>query len=278
MAKVFVADTLHKSVDIALQLNGARGYSEDTVLEWIYRYARQARLVDGASEVHKGVLARFCNRSAGTSGAGTRRPLRRLASAGRAPHPAANPVRTAASSVAGNSASSQSRPARHADGQDACRQRSPRRARVGRAPLDDRLGEGKRRPAGGEPSQLHVARMRERRRVHRVVRPAGAHDDGHELRQVGARRVRLGTGQDVGPVEQPLPRRIVEAQHRRGQRAPDRVAQPGGCDRLEGEPARGATHVAECRMLGEHAHDLVRADGDHGRVEAALAVRAAIVT
>jgi hypothetical protein len=31
----------------------AHGYSKDTVLEWIYRYARQARLVDGASEVRK---------------------------------------------------------------------------------------------------------------------------------------------------------------------------------------------------------------------------------
>jgi acyl-CoA dehydrogenase len=59
MAKIVVADTLHKAVDTALQLNGARGYSKDTVLEWIYRYARQARLVDGASEVHKMVLARF---------------------------------------------------------------------------------------------------------------------------------------------------------------------------------------------------------------------------
>lgn len=57
MAKVAVADTLHKAVDTAIQLNGARGYSKDTVLEWIYRYARQARLVDGASEVHKMVLA-----------------------------------------------------------------------------------------------------------------------------------------------------------------------------------------------------------------------------
>jgi len=38
---------------VAIQLNGARGYSKDTVLEWIYRYARQARLVDGADEVHK---------------------------------------------------------------------------------------------------------------------------------------------------------------------------------------------------------------------------------
>ena len=62
MAKIHVADTLHKAVDTAIQLNGARGYSKDTVLEWIYRYARQARLVDGASEVHKMVLARFYSR------------------------------------------------------------------------------------------------------------------------------------------------------------------------------------------------------------------------
>ncbi|MDZ7840278.1 MAG: acyl-CoA dehydrogenase family protein [Gammaproteobacteria bacterium] len=58
MAKVTVADTLHKAVDTAVQLCGAKGYSRDTVLEWIYRYARQAKLVDGASEVHKMVLAR----------------------------------------------------------------------------------------------------------------------------------------------------------------------------------------------------------------------------
>ena len=49
MAKVQVADTLHLASDVAIQLNGARGYSKDTVLEWIYRYARSARLVDGAS-------------------------------------------------------------------------------------------------------------------------------------------------------------------------------------------------------------------------------------
>jgi len=58
MAKVQVADTLHKAADTAVQLCGAKGYSKDTVLEWIYRYARQARLVDGASEVHKMVLSR----------------------------------------------------------------------------------------------------------------------------------------------------------------------------------------------------------------------------
>ncbi|MEE8217211.1 MAG: acyl-CoA dehydrogenase family protein [Acidiferrobacterales bacterium] len=58
MAKVLVADTLHKAIDTAIQLCGAKGYSKDTILEWMYRYARQARLVDGASEVHKMVLSR----------------------------------------------------------------------------------------------------------------------------------------------------------------------------------------------------------------------------
>ncbi len=57
MAKIHVADALHKAADVAVQLCGAEGYSKDRVVEWIYRYARQARLVDGASEVHKMVLA-----------------------------------------------------------------------------------------------------------------------------------------------------------------------------------------------------------------------------
>jgi acyl-CoA dehydrogenase len=59
MAKVHVANLLHKAADVAIQINGARGYSTDTPLEWIYRYARQARLVDGADEVHKMVLDRY---------------------------------------------------------------------------------------------------------------------------------------------------------------------------------------------------------------------------
>ena len=59
MAKVHVAETLHRAADMAIQLQGARGYSKDTVVEWIYRYARSAKLVDGASEVHMMVLAKF---------------------------------------------------------------------------------------------------------------------------------------------------------------------------------------------------------------------------
>lgn len=58
MAKIQVANVLHQAADTALQINGARGYSKDTAIEWIYRYARQARLVDGADEVHKMVLNR----------------------------------------------------------------------------------------------------------------------------------------------------------------------------------------------------------------------------
>ena len=61
MAKIHVANLLHQAADTAIQINGARGYSRDTVLEWIYRYARQARLVDGADEVHKMVLNKALN-------------------------------------------------------------------------------------------------------------------------------------------------------------------------------------------------------------------------
>jgi len=57
MAKVAVSETLQKTVDTAIQLCGAKGYSKDTPLEWMYRYARMARLGDGASEVHKMVMA-----------------------------------------------------------------------------------------------------------------------------------------------------------------------------------------------------------------------------
>ena len=59
IAKIQVADTLHKAADTAIELCGARGYSKDTMIEWIYRYARQARLVDGASEIHKMVLSKY---------------------------------------------------------------------------------------------------------------------------------------------------------------------------------------------------------------------------
>jgi acyl-CoA dehydrogenase len=62
MAKVHMADTLIGAADVGLQLLGARGYSKDTPVEWIYRYARAAKLVDGASEVHRMLLFRAYDR------------------------------------------------------------------------------------------------------------------------------------------------------------------------------------------------------------------------
>ena len=61
MAKIHVAETLNNISDTAIQLTGAKGYSKDIILEWIYRYARQAKLVDGASEVHQMIINRFFN-------------------------------------------------------------------------------------------------------------------------------------------------------------------------------------------------------------------------
>jgi len=58
MAKVVVSEALQKAIDTAIQLCGAKGYSKDLPLEWMYRYARLARLGDGASEIHKMVLSR----------------------------------------------------------------------------------------------------------------------------------------------------------------------------------------------------------------------------
>jgi acyl-CoA dehydrogenase len=58
MAKVVVSEALGRAVDTAVQLCGARGYSRDMLLEWMYRYAPQARLVDGASAVHRMVVSR----------------------------------------------------------------------------------------------------------------------------------------------------------------------------------------------------------------------------
>lgn len=59
MAKIQASEMLIKVVDTCIQLCGAHGYSKDTLLEWMYRYARQAKLVDGATEVHNMVLAGF---------------------------------------------------------------------------------------------------------------------------------------------------------------------------------------------------------------------------
>ena len=56
--KFFVADVLMKVVDRAIQVNGALGVSDDTVLSYFYRFERGARIYDGPDEVHKSSVAR----------------------------------------------------------------------------------------------------------------------------------------------------------------------------------------------------------------------------
>lgn len=58
MLKVFVSEALNDIVDRALQVFGSLGYSRDTPIEGFYRAARAARIYDGASEVHRMVIAR----------------------------------------------------------------------------------------------------------------------------------------------------------------------------------------------------------------------------
>lgn len=56
--KFFVAGVLERVVDRAIQVHGALGLTEDTVLSLIYRHERGARIYDGADEVHKSAVAR----------------------------------------------------------------------------------------------------------------------------------------------------------------------------------------------------------------------------
>lgn len=58
MAKVFVAETVNKVIDRAVQICGALGISEDTQLSTFYKEARPFRIYDGPSEVHRGAIAR----------------------------------------------------------------------------------------------------------------------------------------------------------------------------------------------------------------------------
>jgi acyl-CoA dehydrogenase len=52
MAKHFVANTLWRVIDRAIQVHGALGYSTDTPLADMMKQARWARFADGADEIH----------------------------------------------------------------------------------------------------------------------------------------------------------------------------------------------------------------------------------
>lgn len=56
--KFFVSDVLMKVIDRAIQVHGALGITDDTLLSFWYRHERGARIYDGPDEVHKSVLAK----------------------------------------------------------------------------------------------------------------------------------------------------------------------------------------------------------------------------
>jgi acyl-CoA dehydrogenase len=58
MAKHFVANSLWRIIDRAIQVHGALGYSTDTPLADMLKQARWARFADGADEVHQMTIAR----------------------------------------------------------------------------------------------------------------------------------------------------------------------------------------------------------------------------
>ncbi len=58
IAKVYLANMVHKVVDTAIQLHGALGYSQDTPLARWYTGIRSQRLVDGPDEVHRWTTGR----------------------------------------------------------------------------------------------------------------------------------------------------------------------------------------------------------------------------
>ncbi|MDG2381376.1 MAG: acyl-CoA dehydrogenase family protein [Pirellulaceae bacterium] len=56
--KFFVAEVLNAVIDRAIQVHGALGISDDTVLSTFFRNERGARIYDGPDEVHRTVVAR----------------------------------------------------------------------------------------------------------------------------------------------------------------------------------------------------------------------------
>ncbi|NND30983.1 MAG: acyl-CoA dehydrogenase [Saprospiraceae bacterium] len=57
--KFFCANVLQKVLDRAIQVHGALGMTDDTILASWYRHERAARIYDGPDEVHKSRVARL---------------------------------------------------------------------------------------------------------------------------------------------------------------------------------------------------------------------------
>ncbi len=58
MTKIFVSEAVGRVTDSCVQMMGALGVSEDTVVSSIWREARPFRIYDGANELHRAFLAK----------------------------------------------------------------------------------------------------------------------------------------------------------------------------------------------------------------------------
>lgn len=58
MTKTFVSEAFGRIADRAVQMHGAAGLAMDLPIAQLYADARAARIYDGASEVHRMVMAR----------------------------------------------------------------------------------------------------------------------------------------------------------------------------------------------------------------------------
>ncbi len=67
MIKFYVAGVLLRLLDRAIQVHGALGITDDTLLSFWYRHERGARIYDGPDEVHKTVVARYALKPYGVS-------------------------------------------------------------------------------------------------------------------------------------------------------------------------------------------------------------------
>jgi acyl-CoA dehydrogenase len=59
MIKFWGSQVMMNVIDRAIQVTGSLGYSADLPLEAMFRFARAARIYDGADEVHRDTVARL---------------------------------------------------------------------------------------------------------------------------------------------------------------------------------------------------------------------------
>jgi len=66
--KFYTSGIMLRVIDRAIQIHGALGMTDDTVLAFLYRHERAARIYDGPDEVHKKLVAREVLRGFGVTG------------------------------------------------------------------------------------------------------------------------------------------------------------------------------------------------------------------